>query len=386
MARNRALIAVTMATGIIGLLTLTLSTSVHEVDPSPSTAEDNKRRKPESLQTDVARKTTPLVNTAAAAQQRIAAPTNNKFTVVLMSYPASTRHHLLVQIIAKCRSRAWQSLVHEVLLVWNGPLSALPATVAAAMATTTTEGSNGAADEEKPVVPARILPQEANRVDNRWRVGEQVGTDGVLNMDDDVDLSLVGAQCMHAVWSSSRHSLVAIDVRSHFRHFAKPGAAEEGEDFSDEGSAQLRYIDGPFGPYGYAARDSSEGFKRYSIALPRALLTSKEHYITYDAVWRNASSGLKLVVDELLCDDIAFNFAAANTNFQPQDSSFSSGPLVIYTKAKYATYKEGHGKDAMFNKPGMKAMRQKCVNRLAQVFRGMPLRHRRWHVLCDVDG
>ena len=143
-----------------------------------------------------------------------------------------------------------------------------------------------------------------------------------------------------------------------------------------------------------AARDQADGYKKYSIALPRALLTHRRYYHAYEAAWSNASSGLKALVDELLCDDIAFSFVAANTTTTSSDelglanAGGEGGGTVVYVKAKYEAYPESHSKDAMVHKPGMKPMRQKCVNRLSDdVFHGrMPLVHRRWHVLCDVDG
>jgi hypothetical protein len=311
-----------------------------------------------------------------------------KLTIVLMSYPKSSRFHVLEKIIRK--TKLWTSFVDQILLVWNGDVGLLPPAIAT-LVTSNVSTSAEAVAAPPAAVPFRVLPQTANRVDNRWRIGRWIRTEAVLNMDDDVDLFEVGAQCMFNVWQSAPASLVAIDVRSHFRHQRDSGKAL-------------------YGPWGYAARDQSDGHKKYSIALPRGLLTHRAYYLAYERVWRNASSGLRAVVDELLCDDIAFSFVASNTTALASVGVVGSGsgsrgsdgsrsdddpalavaghPGVVYVKAKYETYPEGHGKDAMVHKPGMKAMRQKCVNRLSgDVFGGrMPLTHRQWHVLCDVDG
>jgi hypothetical protein len=309
-------------------------------------------------------------------------------TAVVMSYPKSSRFHLLEQIIRKVDQ--WE-FVWEIILVWNGPLNVLPETIQRFFKDSPrkpTSGEEAAFSQlHKSRVQNRrpyftILPQSINRVDNRWRIAEHVDTDAILNMDDDINLHITGAQCMLQVWRSSPSALVAIDVRSHFVH-AKEGG-------------------GPHGPFGYVARDRSAGFKQYSIALPRALLTNREYYLAYDAAFSHKNEppnkkGVKEIVDELLCDDIAFNFIAAKTRL-PSNEQLSGGH-VVYVKAKYAAYAESHSADGMTKKEGMKTMRQKCVNELAKHVGvddskqrhglpadGMLLLHRPWHVLCDVDG
>ena len=44
--------------------------------------------------------------------------------------------------------------------------------------------------------------------------------------------------------------------------------------------------------------------------LPRSLLTHRSHYVAYEAAQRHKP--FRDVVDDLLCDDIAFNFVVAN--------------------------------------------------------------------------
>jgi hypothetical protein len=306
-------------------------------------------------------------------------------TVVVMSYPKSSRFHLLEEIIRKVAS--WD-FVWEVILVWNGDAAMLPQKIqdvtrafpvkSAAVAS----GSEGINLQKQRLQNKRpffaLLPQAHNRVDNRWRIAQHVDTDAILNMDDDINLHQTGAQCMLNVWRASPSALVAIDVRSHFIH-----AKAEG---------------GPFGPFGYVARDRSAGYKQYSIALPRALLTNRAYYVAYDDAWRASDhsdptqkKGVKQIVDELLCDDIAFNFVAANTSLKRNEQL--PGGHVIYVKAKYSAYPESHSADGMTKKEGMKAMRQKCVNALSKHLgdsaspnQGMLLLHRPWHVLCEVDG
>jgi hypothetical protein len=305
---------------------------------------------------------------------------SGKVTVVLMSYPKSSRFHLLEEIICKCKQ--WD-FVESILLVWNGEIEKLPPRIQALQspgpagcpsrdgALNKRNESPGPEDmmiqyptkasasqkTENRSIPLIVLPQESNRIDNRWRIHQHIRTEAVLNMDDDINLAQVGAQCMLSVWKASPSSIVAVDVRSHIRH---KGAA------------------GPFGTFGYKARDDSLGYKRYSIALPRALLTHVDYYRAYDALWRNTSTQLRSIVDSTLCDDIGFNFVAS-----------ARGAHVIYAKAAYRAYPESHAKDALTHQDGMKEKRQRCVNEFAAsppFASRFPLVYRRWHVLCDVDG
>lgn len=313
----------------------------------------------------------------ATMVERVQRRRSHYLTVVVMSYPKSSRFHLLEQIIRKCSD--W-TFVWEIILIWNGDVTQLPARIRQVQNelpsksnASSASGSRGEHDldqlEAQRKVQQRpfftVIPQEMNRVDNRWRIASHVDTDAILNMDDDINLYETGAKCMMDVWRAAPSSLVAIDVRSHF----------------------MRTKDNLFGKYGYVARDRSAGYKQYSIALPRALLTHRDYFVAYDKAWQTQSDmGIKKIVDELLCDDIAFNFVAANTSLQFNEQL--EGGHVVYVKAKYAAYPESHSADAMTKKDGMKAMRQRCVNVLADsVGKGeVILRHRPWHVLCEVDG
>lgn len=302
---------------------------------------------------------------------------SDKLTVVLMSYPGSSRFAVLVKILKKV---AQWPIVLEVLLVWNGDESKVPSLLSEAMREINAKAAaneDGKGTKPSPTASVRLLPQEFNRIDNRWRLGRQIRTEGILNMDDDVNLYEDGALCMFNVWQSSPQSIISVDVRSHFSHADKSKQA-----------SQL----GPFGPWGYAARDtvSEPSVKKYSVGLPRVLLTSRKHLLEYEATWLDESSGLKDIVDRLLCDDIALNFVAANrTDARRRNSgikgSGEGAAGVIYVKAHFDPYPESHSADGLTKQKGMKEKRQRCVNELAGRF-GMALKPRSWHVLCSVDG
>lgn len=334
-----------------------------------------------------------------------------------MSYPKSKRFHRLAEIVRRVALEApWRGVVAHVVVVWNGPKAALPQKLLDCFAQVrdagadTSEGDAAASrwasfdpasvrhdgtvvDTVVPYGPRlTVLVMHANRVDNRWRIGEFVPTATVLNMDDDVNLHIDGAACLRDVFAATGGAaLVGIDVRAHCVHAEKSCKDHE---YAPDGSL----VNGPpggHGPHGYAARhlvdanNDGRAEKHYSIALPRALVVHRDVLAAYDAAWRDTGGALRGIVDELKCDDIALNFVAANRTRRARGGGYGGGAAaasVVYVKAKYAAYSESHDTTAMFNMPGMKAMRQRCVNRLADAFGGMPLGHRRWFVACSVDG
>ena len=357
----------------------------------------------------------PIVASSGVAEE------TQRLTAVIMSYPGSSRHHLLMEIV--CRLRQWYGLVKEVILVWNGPLDKMPPhvkrlfqedeygdcctasyfTQKGGNKTGTTRSGCTSQDQGKSgsntrhrLLPIKVLPQSLNRIDNRWRIHESISTQGVLNMDDDINLYRQGAECMFSVFQSSPDSIVGIDVRAHVV-WSKGGNGNPPDQAYTTVGGKKQLL-----PVGYKARDLSQGPKQYSLALPRALLTNKKYYKVYDTLWKDHSSNLRKIVDDTICDDIGFNFVASLV-----------GAHVVYVKAKYSAYKESHDATALTKKDGMKQKRQRCVQEFSQMvptWSGLlrdpskeggaggnahagkdywdlvPLKYRRWHVLCEVDG
>uniref|UniRef100_A0A7S1MT41 Glycosyl transferase 64 domain-containing protein n=1 Tax=Neobodo designis TaxID=312471 RepID=A0A7S1MT41_NEODS len=369
-----------------------------------------------------------------------------KATFVTMSYPKSSRHHRLLEILKRvfvtefgdagtngadasgvARGGTYGEVISEGLLVWNGDEARIPKPIieiAKSIGGTSGEPRRiDVTDPENAISHVldfgrrfRILIAKANAIDNRWRIGAFIRTDIVLSVDDDIDLAPEGAGCLldvrHA--ATGAFTLVGIDVRAHCVH---PQRSCKDHEY-DRQTGQV--VNGPpagHGPYGYAARHilpSGGGgggrLKHYSVVLPRALVLTKALMLEYDRASRDGSSsshGIRGIVDELKCDDIALNFVAANAS---SATGGGYGPwrqaTAVYVKAKYRAYPEGHAKDSLTHQDGMKAMRQKCVNRLARLFSrkaagsiadedaaedalgvddGVP-RHRTWFVSCNVDG
>ena len=265
----------------------------------------------------------------------------DNLTVVLMSYPKSERFHRLVSIIKEVKS--WD-FVHEILIVWNGDLNKVPESV-----------SNHIDNK------LRILPQSHNRLDNRWKIASEVYTDAILNMDDDIDLKSKGGRCLFEVWKSAPDRIVGIDVRSHSdnERAVEKSASRSGHRNSDGWVYYPRHTD-------------SYGRKAYSISLPRSLIGHKKLWKAYE----QSEPILRPVVDELLCDDIAFNFAAANATLA----------APIYAKAPFSPFPESQSANSLQKLKNMKARRQKCLPALSELFNGMVLRHNTWVAQCSWDG
>ena len=272
---------------------------------------------------------------------------SKKLTVVLMSYPKSDRFHRLEEIIKNLKNYE-SDMVHEILLVWNGERGLVPKAIVALEG-----GSVGA--------KLRVLPQTANKLDNRWRIWREVTTEAILNLDDDVDIKERGVRCLFDTWRSAPERLIAVDVRSHSDDpkALKRAATRSGIKDMDTWAYSPRHTD-------------ASGRNLYSIALPRILMGNKMFWKGYD----EAAEKLQGVVGDLLCDDIAFNFVAANMT--------QAGP--VYVRAPFAPYSESNSATSLQKSKNMKAKRQRCLPALAKVFGGMVLRYNSWVGVCAWDG
>ncbi|KEG08566.1 hypothetical protein DQ04_06901010 [Trypanosoma grayi] len=319
-------------------------------------------------------------------------------TVVLMSYPQTRRMHRLLQIVRTILYE-WpknDGLVYEVLLVWNG----LAETIPPALRELQTEYETKYRSVYKGPGHApylRILPQKENCLANRWMIAAQLRTDAVLNMDDDLHVPYTSARCLFETWRHSPSSLVAADVRA-IVNCTNP-----------------TQLCGPFGTLGYAAREKLDGNSlAYSIALPRAVVASRLYYVAFVQSFSHVvqvpsynsllapvparEDSLQQVITELHCDDLAFNYAAANASvhitwgdvLQPHYRR-RIGAVVLFVSAPVRSFPESGGSNALTMQRGMKVKRVQCVNRLAMLFSRdggrTPFRLERqsWQGRCNVS-
>ena len=189
----------------------------------------------------------------------------DKVTVLLTGYEAGIRAGWLQSTIERYLSADFDALVDRVLLVWNNPAVACPIGIRHSK--------------------LAILSQPSNSLNHRWiRSLPFIRTAAVFNLDDDVFVSRAGLECALQWWRSDEQRLVAPYVR-------------------------LVHAN-----YSYVMDDLRLG-GRYSIALPRAILLSRQHMRLY----ANSPAPLRRYVDEqeARCDDILLNALVSNHTARP---------------------------------------------------------------------
>lgn len=264
-------------------------------------------------------------------------------TAVVMSYPASDRHHILNKIIM--RTVQWPFIL-EILLVWNGRLEELPPSL------------------QFHSHKIKVLPQSANRVENRWLIARHVRTEAILNMDDDIFVTYTKAYCMYMIWRSAPSALIADTVRA----------------FSMKGNITTYVAASAVQGWKTIAEDVKPGgntqFKiGYGLALPRCLFLHRDALVDFAAEFTNETAArqkatlndsLRSIVHELDCDDLALNFA--------------TGRRAIRVVAPSQDYRASSGKSAMYKQPGMFQKRLQCIERLNRLYPNRP--HWAWSAHC----
>ncbi|RNE97549.1 hexosyltransferase [Trypanosoma rangeli] len=322
----------------------------------------------------------------------------DSLTIVMMSYPMTKRLHRLLQILRSILYD-WpkdEGIVHEVLLVWNGAEQTIPHELLKLKFMYDTR--HRSAYRGRGHAPhLRLIPQKLNSMANRWLIYPILRTDAVLNIDDDVDMSYAAARCLFSIWLQTPYSLVATDVRAIVDCVATAEHCKYG------------------GPFDYMARERLPGIGlSYNIALPRALLVSRMYYMTFAESFHRVvqvpsqptlttftstqQDSLDRIVQELLCDDIAFNYAAANasihfsrsagTHFRSQ-RPIKAIPLLV--KASVTSFPESNAAGALTLGHGMKLKRRECAKRLSILFSSdggrtpFRLQHQIWQATCTVS-
>ena len=184
-----------------------------------------------------------------------------RVTIVITGHESGFRPSWLRATIERYLSSEFDTLVDRVILVWNNPDVSCPVHIT----------------DPRLVV----LPQSANSLNNRWiHTLPYIHTAAVFNLDDDVFVARTGLRCMIEWWRNDSLRLVSPYVR-------------------------LIHSNNT-----YVMDDLRLG-GRYSIALPRAVLLSRDHLVTYAA---NDPQLLRYVDEqEARCDDILLNAAVGSS-------------------------------------------------------------------------
>ncbi|KAL8293011.1 hypothetical protein RQP46_000705 [Phenoliferia psychrophenolica] len=191
-----------------------------------------------------------------------------KVTVIISSHQTTGRRSAwLLKSLQKYTSLELESIVDQVILVWNGV----------------------GLERDVPDVPSGVTVVRGfgSSVNNRWvHTIPHIRTEAVLNLDDDVSISRAAIASMYRYWSAEPERLVGPFVR-----------ATQGATYSSD---ELTKMPG----------------STHSLVLPRVLMLSRAYLVQY------ASPGyteLRRIVDsdEAHCDDLLLNLVAAHTSPRP---------------------------------------------------------------------
>ena len=243
--------------------------------------------------------------------------TEGKVTVVITGYQSGLRHSWLHSTIGRYLMSEFDELVDRVILVWNNPNMPCPVQI--------------------EHVKFAVLSQPSNSLNHRWTATlPYIRTAAVFNLDDDVFVARSGLRCMLQWWRADRQRLVAPYVRLIHSNNS------------------------------YVMDDLRLG-GRYSIALPRALLLSRQHLETYAS---SLPSMLRYVDEqEARCDDILLNAAVGN--------STGKAPLRVLLPAESVVdhfANCGFGSDdrvgGLTMQANRAALRSECTVGIASLFDG----------------
>ena len=165
------------------------------------------------------------------------------------------RAQWLYRAIALFLSDSYAHVVGEVILIWNNP------------------------EEDPPELPpkTRVLKMTKNSLNNRWTTGLQAARyNKILNLDDDMEVSLTGMMCMFHILRSKPHAIVGPYARI----------------FSDEGT--------------YSMSEQRNYNLPYRMILPRVLMAEKSTLVAYS----NWARFFDYVDNQAAhCDDVLLNLA-----------------------------------------------------------------------------
>ncbi|XP_075473091.1 exostosin-like 2 isoform X2 [Ascaphus truei] len=193
-------------------------------------------------------------------------------------------------------------------------------------------------------VPVTFKKQSANLMRNRLRRLPEIETQAVLMMDDDTLVSAYDVSFAFSIWQQFPDRIVGFVPRKH--------------------------ISSPSGIYSYGsfelqAPDTGSG-DVYSMILIGAAFFHREYLRLFEAL----PAPVHAMIDQTQnCDDIAMNFVVAN------HTGKASGVLVKPTDMRNLEKETESGYTGMWHRAEHLLQRSHCLNRLARVYGGMPLKY-----------
>ncbi|XP_049285330.1 exostosin-2 [Anopheles funestus] len=241
------------------------------------------------------------------------APKAQGFTAVILTYDRLESLYILIQKLATVPS------LQKMLVVWNNQRKAPP----------------HPSLFPKIGKPLKIIQTAANRLSNRFYPYEEIETEAILTIDDDiVMLTADELDFGYEVWREYPDRIVGFPSRTHVW---------------DNTTGRWRY--------------ESEWTNQISMVLTGAAF----HHKYWSYLYTHAMPGnIKEWVDEHMnCEDIAMNFLVSNITNKP--------PIKVAPRKKFKC-PECTNNEMLSADLNHMTERSACINRFAEIYGTMPLR------------
>uniref|UniRef100_A0A182T8P1 Exostosin-2 n=1 Tax=Anopheles maculatus TaxID=74869 RepID=A0A182T8P1_9DIPT len=241
------------------------------------------------------------------------APKAQGFTAVILTYDRLESLYILIQKLATVPS------LQKMLVVWNNQRKAPP----------------HPSLFPKIGKPLKIIQTAANRLSNRFYPYEEIETEAILTIDDDiVMLTADELDFGYEVWREYPDRIVGFPSRTHVW---------------DNSTGRWRY--------------ESEWTNQISMVLTGAAF----HHKYWSYLYTHAMPGnIKEWVDEHMnCEDIAMNFLVSNITNKP--------PIKVAPRKKFKC-PECTNNEMLSADLNHMTERSACINRFAEIYGTMPLR------------
>lgn len=253
-----------------------------------------------------------------------------KFTIIMQTY---SRTDVLLKLL-----NHYQAMPHlrQIIIVWNNIGEPPPQKLW---------------DSFGPhPVPLIFKEQTSNLMRNRLQPFQEIDTDAVLMLDDDTLVSVPDVIFAFSVWKQFREQIVGFVPRKHI--ITVNGVCSYG-------SFELQ-------------NPEMSGGDRYSMVLIGAAFFHRR----YLQLFQEQHPAVHALVDETQnCDDIAMNFIVS-LYLKTDSKSSCNRPSGVFVKPVDLRNLEkdvSSGYQGMWHRPEHLLQRSYCLNKLTQIYGGMPL-------------
>lgn len=218
-------------------------------------------------------------------------------------------------------------------------------------------------------IPVNVVISKENSMNNRFKPSNHIGTDCVINMDDDWDMPYPVMEYAIRVWHGGyQDALVGLwdNGRVHGVHRAQRthrDAAAGGGDGRTNGRGGVP----PPPPWTYG---KVEGTQPRSIVLPSGMVYHRRYLKMYT---EDLPHKARALVDRVTnCDDILFNFMVANATGNAPVFIGTDGITGVQVMQTVTADGEPSG---LYNRKEHAKDRGACLATFSDMFAGMKLRY-----------